>query len=276
MTTLPKNELCKTSISSNQDLFSIEKCKSTTYVESKKSRITKSFIRTNYATVVSSSSNLSKADDNYFKDTKKTFCANQLHITEFKEEDGSSKDDKIENLNKVITFSVCISNHPLVTTDNSPVILKEVFEINTNDTLSKAIIIFFRLLNKTTKDKGYKFIVPKISKISDCEFQVKPMKKSGKPDFDLPGFDLETPIKDFGFNAFSVIFKEHFISNAYLSEIFEEKNIISNQGKEEVKYLDKKKAEESNVITEVEVNKSLKQICVNKDTSSCCNSCVVF
>ncbi len=274
MTTLPKNELCKKSISSNQDLFSHEKCKSTTYVESKKSRITKSFIRTNYATVVSSSSNINNDEEKYFKDNKKTFCTNQqLHITEFKEEDGSSKDDKIENPNRIITFSICINKHTLVTSDTTPVILKEAFEINTNDTLSKAIIIFFRLLNKTTKDKGYKFIVPKISKITDSEFQVKPMKKSGKPDFDLPGFDLETPIKNFGFNAFSVVFKEHFVSNAYLSEIFEEKIIIPNKEKG----FDQNKTEQSNVITEVEVNKKkLKQVSVNKDSSSCCNSCVVF
>lgn len=276
MTTLPKNEFSK-SISSIPEPY-FDKCKSTTYAESKKSRITKSFIKTNYATVVSSGSKGDEKDNRYFIDSKKTFCNNlQTRITEFKDEDEVSKGDAV-NAIKMISMSLYITKHPLLTKEEMPLLLKQSFEINDNDHLSKAIIIFFRLLNKSLKDKDYKFSIPKITQIKDTVFKVKPMKKNGKPDCDLPAFDLETSIRNFGFNSFSLIFNENFIVSSIqtqkeenkedVTQVLNNRNSISKDSEKNITLDSLEKKEKK--------NKIVAPISLKEKESHCCNSCLVF
>ncbi len=274
MTTLPKNEFSK-SITSIPDSY-YDKCKSTTYAESKTSRITKSFIKTNYATVVSSSSNKKNEQDNkYFLDSKRTFCNNQTHIAEFKDEDESNKGDAVVNANKMISMSLFITKHPLITKEVLPLLLKESFEIDANDNLCKAIIIFFRLLNKSHKDKEYKFSIPKIRQITDNDFRVKPMKKSGKPDFDLPAFDLGTAIKNIRFNSFSLIFNESYLVSSVSTHQNEESKEENNQIFTSRNSLSKD-SQNNKTITSGKSKKKVAPISLKVKESHCCNSCLVF
>lgn len=266
MTSIQNNHDGKQNRTSAPIYTNVDKCKSTTYLENKTSRITKSFIKTNYTTMSSNKSNekgFKKSED----DSNIQFTNNL--ITEFfDEENGSIKDDKSDKTSKIITFSLFIEKHPKLMNEKLPLLLKESFEINADECLSKAIILFIRIINKSLKDKDLKITVPRQCKIRDLDYQVKPMKKSGKPDFDLPAFDLNTPIKSFCFNAFSLVFKDSFLSNLsrestdteikHVKEITIEKPALIEKRKESVK---------------VSGNKEIPK---KSESSSCCNSCIVF
>ena len=265
MTSIQNNNDKKSNRTSAPLYTNIDKSKSTTYLENKKSRITKSFIKTNYTTMTSNKSN--------DKGFKKSEDDSNIHITNnfitefFDEENGSAKEDKIDRTSKLITFSLFIEKHPKLINEKLPMLLKESFEINADECLSKAIILFIRIINKSLKDKDLKITVPRQCKIKDLEYQVKPMKKSGKPDFDLPAFDLETPIKSFCFNAFSLVFKDSFLSS--LSR--ESTDTDLKQIKEVI--IDKPLTIEKRISTNENKNK---QIPKKSESSSCCNSCIVF
>jgi len=266
--------------SSLSDSMQPDKSKSTTYIENKVSRITKSFITSTYSTssTINNTHDLRYGGtflkkDNFFNST---FTKN--HITEFNDEDSiSSKADKDNS--QMITFSMLINKHSLLTKDSLPLILKESFEISSCEKLKKAIILFIRIANKSLKDKGVKLVIPKLNMLNNNDFQVKPMKKSGKPDFDLPAFDIESAIKCICSSCFALVFKESYLiginnGNQSQSEFDSSKSEVKKSRDSIIKE-DCLSSSKCKLLSEKNKEKDKSQVKKIED-NSCCNKCLVF
>jgi hypothetical protein len=277
----------------NRDKF----CKSTTYLESRRSRITKSFIKTNSSTVLSNNSEQSVYEvfDNSGQELIK-FNKNQTNgfykITEFDKEDEDDSEDSLESNKesfspkKIITFSIYL-NKAKIGNSNMPMIIKETFEADSNEFLHVLLVLFLQMLNKKLKDYGYKFDVPSDStSIDEKYYMVKPMKKSGKPDIDLPGFDLKTRLKDFCVSSFSVVF-DYSRLNKYPVNTIDDMKDRSSSMTQKVQVNSLKVFRESthfaNTLTEKKeqeinnkpkiTNETIKQF---KSDKICCEHCLIF
>lgn len=281
-----KEPSSKISNSSLSDNLQADKSKSTTFIENKISKITKSFITSSHST----STNVSHTNDSYnlrYGGTflkrdylfKSTFTKN--HITEFNEEESlSSKDDKDHH--QMITFSMTITKHSLLSNEFTPMTFKESFEVSSCEKLKKAIVLFMRIVNKTIKDKGVKLVIPKMNMLNNNEFQVKPMKKSGKPDFDLPAFDIELPIRNICSSCFALVFKEKYLMTIgnHNEQSQSQSEYDSSKSRSEIRKSkgeclslieNKEKKKEKENEKEIETNLVKKM-----DKDSCCNKCLVF
>jgi hypothetical protein len=262
-----------------------KQCKSTTYLESRRSRITKSFIKTNYSTMISSRSDDKVLNEDLFV---KTNDRKINLITEFDDEDESedsiSSDQESYQAKKMITFSVYIGKANGRTND-MPLVIKETLEADINDFLHVLLVLFIQHVNKKLKEHGYQLVIPPNStSIDEKKYTLKPMKKSGKPDMDLPGFDLKTKIKDFGVSSFALVYEKSCLYECSQSKVPKLSNTSNDSEKGNshqhfsAKTIDahtRKVYKEDKIIHDIidMSNSSIKKISSN---NACCKQCLIF
>lgn len=105
-----------------------------------------------------------------------------------------------------VAFSVYIKFHPLLENQTLPWVIKERLEINRETVLLDLVLIFLSICNTNhLKSKGLCFKLPK-GTYEDEGYLVKPLKKSGKPDLDLPSFEKTSKVSELGASEFSLVY----------------------------------------------------------------------
>lgn len=268
---------------SEQETYNREKfCKSTTYLEKRRSRITHSFIKANESTIESSFADKATEDFNKYLIPRKTHSKPNVQIWEKENESDNSEDDSIASENesfhqkKLVTFSIYL-NKKLTGKREVPVMFKESFEVDVTDVLDSLLINFITALNKKLKKYEYMVLVPEMP-IDEKKYVLKPMKKSGKPDMDLPGFDLKTKLLNFGVSSFSLVFHECCLVDTQMQdESFDENfrcNTMVMKGTDKMDLHDDLR-KISETVKENEESKKIEKKVIQKETS-CCNKCIIF
>lgn len=232
----------------SEDSLSIVYCKSTTLLETKKSRLSSSLIRTLSSTMISSSSNQMRSVDNF------NVCMEAPENSSVSESNYSKTKSVAESL-RVLSFSIYSNTFPnSIDTKEKVFLLRENLEASSNETLLSLTQRFLQLINSKIRNSKIAFIIPSDDETLSSLYTLKPMKKkSGKPDMDLPGFEMGEKVGKVNFDAFSIVFSSSCIK----------KLMIDDESKHSYQ-----------VIQPNNVNKG--HIEISRNPSGCCQSCLVF
>lgn len=183
----------------------IKYCKSTSFLDNKKSRISASFLKTGSSTIISNTSYSKRRPDESC-----LLASHPLHIDEFDSEESGSPNKLLKaDENKVISFSICINETLYKTEENLPLLIRSTIDVSINETLLNVTRRFIEYVNKQIDSKGLCLNLPSNETLEPNDLIVKPMKKkSGKPDMDLPGFELEKRIGEVNYDAFSIVYNK--------------------------------------------------------------------
>lgn len=235
----------------SEESLSIVYCKSTTLLETKKSRLSSSFIRTLSSTMISNSSNQKKRNSDNFN-----VCVEAPENSSVSES-SYTKTSKMAESKRILSFSIYSSNflYPIDGKENV-LMLRENLEASLNETLLTVTQRFLELVNIKLNDSKIAFIKPTIETSLSSLYILKPMKKkSGKPDMDLPGFELGEKVGEINYDAFSIVFSSICVKK--------------HEETEEHKPLDQ-------VICQPRKSFVKSRNEINEKSGGCCQSCVVF
>lgn len=233
----------------SEDSLSISYCNSANFRATKKSRISSSFIRTSSSTMISNSSiHKIRSEDNFNE------CTEASENSSVNEISSSCKSLQVAVSKKILSFSIYSSSFPYAS--EGMLLLRENLEADLEETLLTTTQRFIELINNKIVDSKIHFIKPCHQTSEQSLYILKPMKKkSGKPDMDLPGFDLGKKVGEVNFDAFSVVFSPSCIrklddaekGNNGLSQVIQSKKSFK-KGRNEI----------------------------NERSSGCCQGCVIY
>lgn len=246
---------------------------STSYLETKKSRLSLSMIRT--------SNNLASSLLPAVKERKEKGLG---HSVSFNSSAQSSLIEDTEEISKV-EFSLYIKDHSLIDKEKLPLIMRDSILVNINLKLSEVVITFIKSFNIKLKEMNLKLFIPKeieeLENYKNKTYIVKPMKKTGKPDNDLPGFEMTAKIKNLGVRQFSLIPQYDYINKIKNSpSVTKKTNEINTIDNTKIKDNEGSKAKndsDTNIPKKLDTNKIEEMQDNNTYTKkSCCDRCFIF
>lgn len=223
-------------VSQNANSCSAYNFNTTSYLDSKRSKISIAVGDQSMTEVIRVTSRTNNADADKRRSVFQLSSSSQIDLS-----------DAVE-----VAFSVFIKFQPGLENQTFPWIIKEKLAVSRETTMLDLVLIFINICNSNhLKSKGLCFRFP-LRTYEEEGYLVKPLKKSGKPDMDLPSFEKTSKVSELGASEFSLV---------YSPESIRELNEKPPQIQESIKI-------QSSMETEAPV--------VQKKSKGCCEGCCII